>query len=381
MRPLIQVVLLFYLIIFIIDGFAQDSLTLRDSTDFEFTVERTVKHTPVKSQDSTGTCWVFSTLSYLESEMLRMGKEEVDLSEMFVVRHLYPEKAMNYFRLHGRGTFGEGGLSHNVLASIEKYGIVPEIIYPGNKSPEGIHSHFEMVAILKAMLDAVISQKNEHRTVLWKNAFLAVLDSYLGQPPVEFVYKIKSYNPLTYSQQYLDLDFTNYVELTSFLHHPYYQKFRLEIPDNWSYNSDYFNITLDELEAMVDFALQNGYSVVWDGDVGDEYYADKQKGYATVPLDEPNKGIQEEKEITAEMRQEKFDSFETTDDHLMHLVGTAHDQHGRKFYLVKDSWYANTPYRGYIYLSRSYFRLKTIAIMVHKEGVPEQIKKKLDWKN
>ena len=231
------------------------------------------------------------------------------------------------------------------------------------------------------MLDAVISQKNEHRTVLWKNAFLAVLDSYLGQPPVEFVYKIKSYNPLTYSQQYLDLDFTNYVELTSFLHHPYYQKFRLEIPDNWSYNSDYFNITLDELEAMVDFALQNGYSVVWDGDVGDEYYADKQKGYATVPLDEPNKGIQEEKEITAEMRQEKFDSFETTDDHLMHLVGTAHDQHGRKFYLVKDSWYANTPYRGYIYLSRSYFRLKTIAIMVHKEGVPEQIKKKLDWKN
>ena len=381
MRPLIQVVLLFYLIIFIIDGFAQDSLTLRDSTDFEFTVERTVKHTPVKSQDSTGTCWVFSTLSYLESEMLRMGKEEVDLSEMFVVRHLYPEKAMNYFRLHGRGTFGEGGLSHDVLASIEKYGIVPEIIYPGNKSPEGIHSHFEMVAILKAMLDAVISQKNEHRTVLWKNAFLAVLDSYLGQPPVEFVYKIKSYNPLTYSQQYLDLDFTNYVELTSFLHHPYYQKFRLEIPDNWSYNSDYFNITLDELEAMVDFALQNGYSVVWDGDVGDEYYADKQKGYATVPLDEPNKGIQEEKEITAEMRQEKFDSFETTDDHLMHLVGTAHDQHGRKFYLVKDSWYANTPYRGYIYLSRSYFRLKTIAIMVHKEGVPEQIKKKLDWKN
>src|SRR4030042_3222029 len=143
--------------------------------------------------------------------MLRMGKEEVDLSEMFVVRHLYPEKAMNYFRLHGRATFGEGGLSHNVLASIEKYGIVPEIIYPGNKSPEGIHSHFEMVAILKAMLDAVISQKNEHRTVLWKNAFLAVLDSYLGHPPVEFVYKIKSYNPLTYSQQYLDLDFTNYV--------------------------------------------------------------------------------------------------------------------------------------------------------------------------
>lgn len=381
MRSSIQVVLLFYLIIFIIDGFAQDSLPLRDSTDFEFTVERTVKHTPVKSQDSTGTCWVFSTLSFLESEMLRMGKGEVDLSEMFVVRHLYPEKAMNYFRLHGRGTFGEGGLSHDVLASIEKYGIVPEIIYPGNKSPEGIHSHFEMVAILKAMLDAVISQKNEHRTSLWKNAFLAVLDSYLGQPPVEFDYKTKSYNPLTFSQQYLDLDFTNYVELTSFLHHPYYRKFRLEIPDNWSCNSDYFNITLDELEAVVDFALQNGYSVVWDGDVGDEYYADKQKGYATVPLDEPNKGIQEEKEITAEMRQEKFDSFEATDDHLMHLVGTAHDQHGRKFYLVKDSWYANTPYRGYIYLSRSYFRLKTIAIMVHKEGVPEQIKKKLDWKN
>jgi bleomycin hydrolase len=375
---MILAAVIFSIIVSVIDLSAEEKFLRRDSTTLEFIVEKTIKHTPVQSQDSTGTCWVFATLSFLESEIMRMNREEIDLSEMFVVRHLYPEKAMNYFRLHGRSTFGEGGLSHDVLASIKKYGMVPESIYPGNKDPEGIHSHSEMISILKAMLDAVISEKNEYRTSLWENALLAVLDIYLGQPPEEFIYKNKLYFPLTFSQYYLDLDFSDYLELTSFSHHPYYQKFRLEVPDNWSYCDDYFNLTLDELEAVVDFALQNGYSVVWDGDVGDDSYADKKTGYATVPLDGSDRAAPEEKEISAEMRQENFDNFETTDDHLMHLVGAAHDQHGRKFYLMKDSWYANTPYRGYIYLSRSYFRLKTVAIMVHKDGIPEKIRKKID---
>jgi bleomycin hydrolase len=152
----------------------------------------------------------------------------------------------------------------------------------------------------------------------------------------------------------------------------------LEIPDNWNYYGDYINLALDELEAVVDFALQNGYSVVWDGDVGDESYANEQRGYATIPLEGSDQAAAKEKEISAELRQENFDNFETTDDHLMHLVGSAHDRSGRKFYLMKDSWYANTSYQGYIYLSRSYFRLKTVAIMVHKNGIPEKIMEKIN---
>lgn len=367
----------FAYLVFALTGFSQEQFLKINKDSNQFIIDKVISHTPVKSQDSTGTCWAFSTLSFLESELLRQGKEEMDLSEIFIVRHLYPEKAINYFRLHGRTTFGEGGLSHDVLSAIQKYGIVPEEIYSGKKMNTTIHHHFEMVAVLKSMLDAILKLPQKHLTMEWEEAFNAVLNSYLGQPPAQFKYKGKEYSALSFAKDYLQLDLDNYVELTSFLHHPYYQKFRLEIPDNWSYYQNYWNVTLDELEEVVDIAIQNGYSVVWDGDVGDEHYANKNTNYAIVPLGEEVDSLKKEKEITVEMRQNQFDTFETTDDHLLHLIGIAHDQSGKKFYLVKDSWYAKTSYGGYIYLSRSYFRLKTVSIMLHKNGIVSSVRKKL----
>ncbi len=358
--------------------FSQEQFLKIYSNSNQFTIDKLIPHTAVKSQDSTGTCWVFSTLSFLESELLREEKEEIDLSEMFIVRHLYPEKALNYFRLHGRTTFGEGGLSHDVLTAIQKYGIVPEEVYLGRKNNTVIHHHFELVAILKSMLDAILGLPQKHLTMEWKEALNAVLDSYLGPPPAQFRYKGREYTARSFAKNYLQLDLENYVELTSFLHHPYYQKFRLEIPDNWSCYQNYWNVTLDELEEVVDEAIQNGFSVVWDGDVGDKHYADENTNYAIVPVREGVDSLENEREITAEIRQEKFDNFETTDDHLLHVIGIAHDRNGKKFYLVKDSWYANTPYGGYIYLSRSYFRLKTVSIMLHKEGIKSSVRKKLN---
>lgn len=366
------------ILIFALTAFSQEPFSKINNDSNQFTIDKVIPHTAVKSQDSTGTCWVFSTLSFLESELLREGKDEIDLSEMFIVRHLYPEKALNYFRLHGRTTFGEGGLSHDVIAAIQKYGIVPEEVYSGRKKSSAIHHHFEMAAILKSMLDAILGLPSKHLTMEWKEALDAVLDSYLGQPPDQFRYKGREYTAKSFAKNYLQLDLENYVELTSFSHHPYYQKFRLEIPDNWSGYQDYWNVTLDELEEVVDEAIQNGFSVVWDGDVGDKHYADKNTNYAVVPVGEEVDSLENEKEITAEIRQEKFDNFETTDDHLLHVIGIAHDRKGKKFYLVKDSWYTNTPYRGYIYLSRSYFRLKTVAIMLHKQGIKSSVRKKLN---
>jgi len=366
------------ILIFALTAFSQEPFLKIKNNSNQFIIDKVIPHTAVKSQDSTGTCWVFSTLSFLESELLREGKDEIDLSEMFIVRHLYPEKALNYFRLHGRTTFGEGGLSHDVIAAIQKYGIVPEEVYSGRKKSSAIHHHFEMAAILKSMLDAILGLPSKHLTMEWKEALDAVLDSYLGQLPDQFRYKGREYTAKSFAKNYLQLDLENYVELTSFLHHPYYQKFRLEIPDNWSGYQDYWNVTLDELEEVVDEAIQNGFSVVWDGDVGDKHYADKNTNYAIVPVGEEVDSLEKEKEITAEIRQEKFDNFETTDDHLLHVIGVAHDRNGKKFYIVKDSWYTNTPYRGYIYLSRSYFRLKTVAIMLHKQGIKSSVRKKLN---
>mgnify|MGYP005836016501 CR=1 FL=1 len=376
MKPLNRIEIVFLILAMTV--FSQEQFLKIYSDSNQFSIDKLIPHTAVKSQDSTGTCWVFSTLSFLESELLREGKEEIDLSEMFIVRHIYPEKALNYFRLHGRTTFGEGGLSHDVLAAIQRYGIVPEEIYSGKKNNSIIHHQFEMAAILKSMLDAILGLPPKHLTMEWKEALSAVLDSYLGQPPDQFRYKGRDYSPLSFAKHYLQLDLENYVELTSFLHHPFYQKFRLEIPDNWSCYQNYWNVTLDELEEVVDEAIQNGFSVVWDGDVGDKNYADENTNYAIVPMGEEGNSMENEKEITAEIRQEKFDNFETTDDHLLHLIGIAHNRNGKKFYLVKDSWYANTTYRGYIYLSRSYFRLKTVSIMLHKQGIMSSVRKKLN---
>ncbi len=362
---------------------------------YQFEVITEVKRTPVKNQYWTGTCWCFSTISFLESELLRNGKEEIDLSEMYVVRHTYPHKALDYIRMHGKANHSQGGQSHDVIDQIRRYGIVPENVYPGMNIEEKRHNHGEMSTILNALLEGVLKRKGKRITPRWPEAYNAVLDVYLGKPPTTFTYKGKPYTPHEFAAKYLGLNLDDFIELTSYTHHPFYKHCRIELPDNWTYNDDYYNVPIDDLERIVDHVLESGYSLVWDGDVSEKYFSSRKKGYAIVPEKdwedktmaekekEEDDGITEpvkEKEITQEMRQKTFDNFTTTDDHLMHIVGIAKDQVGTKFYLTKNSGGTDRKYGGYVYMSRSFFRLKTTAIMINKHSLPGEIKTKLGLK-
>lgn len=358
----------------------------KDDSPRTFTIDSEVKRTPVKNQYRTGTCWDHATLSFLESELLRTGKGEYDLSEMWVVRHTYPKKALAYVRGSGAAQFGEGGQAHDVFDAIREFGIVPESVYGGMRIDESRHNHGEMSTVLKAMLDAVDKVNGGRITPRWQEAFEAVLDAYLGKPPASFEYQGKTYTPKSFAQS-LGLNLDNYVEITSYTHHPFYAKMRLEVPDNWSHNGDYYNVPIDDVEAIIDNALKNGYSVAWDGDVSEREFSSRA-GYAFVPLKDFEDQTQAEraakvtapepeKAVTQELRQKTFDNHTTTDDHLMHIVGLAHDQAGNKFYYTKNSGGTDQKYGGYIYMSRAWVRLKTVAILVNRGSIPAAIAQKL----
>ncbi len=361
----------------------------KQKSAYQFTTEVEVKRTPVKSQARTGTCWCFATTSMIESELLRMGKPVIDLSEMFTVRNAYIDKADSYIRLHGSANFSAGGQGHDVMDMFRKHGAVPEAVYSGMMSWEKEHNHGELSRVLQGMLEGVLNKRWEERvTPQWPKALAAVLDSYLGPIPQSFEYEGKPYTPQTFLKEYMQIDPDDYVELTSYSHHPFYERIRLEIPDNWAFNPDYYNLPIDDLESVVNHALRTGYSVVWDGDVSEKDFSTKDTGYGIVPvkdwedkteaerLEKPTAPVAE-KQVTQEMRQETFASFSTTDDHLMHIVGLAKDQKGTPFYLTKNSHGTDRMYNGYVYLSRSYLRLKTVAVMVHKDALPADLRAKL----
>ncbi len=363
----------------------------KDKSPYVFTIENELKATSVKNQYRSGTCWSFGTCSFIEAELIRMNKGEHDLSEMFFVRYTYPKKAINYVRLHGKTVFGAGGLLHDVMNIIREYGIVPEEVYDGKNYGSKKHEHGELDAVLKGMLDGVIKKKNGKLTPRWLKAFEAVLDVYLGKVPENFIYNNKTYTPQSFTKEALGFNPDDYFQLTSYSHHPFYSKFNLEIPDNWS-NGYFYNLPIDEFAQVFDYALKNGYSIAWDGDVSEKEFSHKQ-GVAIVPLkdwedktkeerEEIFKKVVPEKEITQEMRQISFDNYTTTDNHLMHIVGIARDRKGTKYYLTKNSWGTDSnALMGKLYLSESYVRLKTIAIMVHKDAIPLDIAEKLVIKN
>jgi len=361
---------------------------------YVFKMENEVKRTPVKNQYQTGTCWCFSTISYLESELLRLGKEELDLAEMFVVRNTYPRKALNYVRLHGEANHSEGGQGHDALEQIRQFGIVPEAVYPGLNIAESRHNHGEMAAVLQGVLDGILKREGTRITPRWRDAYAAILDTYLGPIPESFVYNGVTYTPKSFADDYLQLNYEDYIELTSYDLYPYYKKCRLEIPDNWTYDANYYNVPIDDLERIVDHALKNGHSLVWDGDVSEKDFSggrsdtEHGSGYAIVPekewedktkaeRNEKPAGPLPEREISQAMRLTTFENFSTTDDHLMHIVGLAHDPKGTKFYLTKNSGGTDQAYGGYVYLSRSFFRLKTTAIMINKNALPPDLREKL----
>ncbi len=352
------------------------SFTLAGKAQYSFTLDKEVKNTNIKNQEKTGTCWSFATSSFLESEIIKKTGKDLNLSEMYVVRKIYGEKAQNYVLRQGKANFSQGSLAHDLIRGIAKYGIIPEQYYNGKLIGEDQHNHSEMVKGLKGFLDGVIS--NGTLTPKWKIAFASILDAYMGKVPEKFEYEGQLHTPMSFANM-LGIQSKDYISLTSFSHHPFYETFILEIPDNFS-NGSYFNLPLDELEEIVDFAIISGFSIVWDGDVSEPGFS-HQDGLAIVPTDGPSDDMFSSPvpqiRVTQELRQQQFESYQTTDDHLMHIVGIALDQNGDKYYMIKNSWGPKGRYIGYMYMSQSYFRLKTVGISLNKEALPMKTSRRL----
>jgi bleomycin hydrolase len=338
--------------------------------EYTFDVKINLEHTEVKSQDQTGTCWCFAGASFIESELIRQGKGRHNLSEMFVVGNIYFDKALNYLLRKGKAQFGEGALAHDFLNAAERYGLVPDDVYSGLTDGDERHNHGEMAAVLEGMLKALVERRRLSDD--WADAYRAVVDAYLGAAPAEFTYEGQTFTPRSFAE-HLGFRADDYVSYTSYTHHPFGRPFVLEIPDNFS-NGLFHNVPVNRLIRMMDEALQNGYTVAWDGDVSERYFS-QNRGVAVLPED-PGRGDAlsvpgPEQSVTQEMRQETFLNYSTTDDHLMHVVGLAHDQHGTKYYVIKNSWGQAGPHEGYLYMSEAFARLKTVAIILHREAVAE----------
>lgn len=333
---------------------------------YEFTLQKSLDTTDVKSQGNTGTCWSFASTSFIESELIRQGKGEHDLSEMFVVKNTYLDKAHNFLRRQGKTNFGQGALAHDFIRAASDHGLVPESVYDGLDPGVEKHDHAEMFSVLNGMLDGLL--KRRRLSDRWPTAFESVTATYLGEAPLEFSYEGESYSPKSFAK-HLEFDGDDYVNITSFSHRPFGKPFVLEIPDNFS-SGLFENVAIDDLVATIDHAIENGYTVAWDGDVSEQGFS-KSKGLAVLPVKDRKDYLEspgEELEVDQAMRQETFEEHSTTDDHLMHLTGIAHDQNGNKYYLIKNSWGEVGDHDGYLYMSEAYVRLKTIAILVHKDA-------------
>ncbi|TLX77591.1 aminopeptidase [Labilibacter sediminis] len=349
---------------------------LQAQDSFGFTTVAEVETSSVKSQDRTGTCWAYSTMSFVESEIMRMGGPEMDLSEMYIVKYAYQNKAQRYVLLHGMGNFSQGGQAHDVMNVIAEHGFVRETDYFGRPDTSKMHNHYEMESTIKVMLDNYIDRDDASPSAVWYTNVESILTNYLGEVPGDLKYNKRTYTPTKFAAG-LGIDKLNYVELTSYTHHPFYEQFDLEVPDNWSHDR-YYNVPIDELINTMKEALAKGYSIVWDGDVSDSFFSHKN-GVALLPVDEELGFVQQtEKEVTQSDRQEAFYSWKATDDHLMHITGVVKDKNGTVYFKTKNSWGSKkNPYSGYLYMSEAYVRMNTVAIMLHKHGVDKELQKKL----
>ena len=368
-----------------------------------FTTVKDARITSIKNQANSGTCWAYSGQSFLEDELIRTGKGDYDLSEMFVVSHSYRDKGRKYVRLHGKLNFAQGGSFYDVLYVLKNYGAVPRSVLPGLNYGTTKNQHGEMEAGLKAFLDAIITNPNGKLSTAWYPAFESIIDQYLGKLPEEFTFKGKKYTPKSYGQA-LGLNADDYVSLTSFTHHPFYSKFALEIEDNWRWAESY-NLPIDELMRTMEYAIDKGYTIAWGSDVSEQGFtrdgiavlADVEeietKGSDQARWVGLNRGERHtllqklirsanvpEIDPTQEYRQKGFDNFELTDDHGMVIYGIAKNQIGRKFFIVKNSWGETGEYKGHWYASYNFVKGKTMNIVLHRSAIPEDIAKKLGIK-
>jgi aminopeptidase C len=365
---------------------------------YQFSVIKENPITPVKNQSSSSTCWSFSGVGLFESELIRMGKGEFDLSEMYIVRRNYEDKAVKYARLHGHLNFAAGGSFADVVETLNDFGILPEEAYRGLNYGSETHNHGELDKVLKGYMDGIIGARNV--TPVWFEGFSAILDTYLGEVPETFVYEGKEYDAHSF-RDWLGLKQEDYISLTSYTHHPFYTAFPVEVPDNWRWALSY-NLPIDELMEVMEHAIKEGYTIAWASDVSEAGFS--RSGIAIVPDENApeNAGSDQvrwlgqsarerdadlrarvgvellaEKNITQEMRQVAYDRYETTDDHGMQIYGIAQDQKGNPFFMVKNSWGETGPYKGLWYASFPFVKYKTLSIVLNKKALPVSIAKKL----
>ncbi len=372
-----------------------------EGSKYQFTKIYNFDPTPVLSQGRTSTCWSFSCMSFLESELMRMGnKSSVNLSEMYIVRKAYELKAEKFIRMDGKINFGQGGAFHDIPLVVKNFGIVPFDIYNGKLNKVSGYNHDAMYTEYETFMNTILAKISNPEGVdlSWKKDFNKLLDKNLGDDIKEFEWEGKKYTPKSYAES-LGLNMNNYVSITSFTNHPIYEKCQLEIPDNWAWGESY-NVGLEDLVAVTENALKNGYTVAWGADVSEKGFSFKN-GLAIVPKNgssiamsgKDNKGFNdagadrsgnqflmpgEELKITPEVRQLAYDNKTTTDDHGMHIVGLFKDQNGTKYFLVKNSWGTNNYPKGFLYVSENYFRYKTINVFLHKDAINTELKTKLN---
>lgn len=340
---------------------------------------KTLKATSVKNQAMTGTCWCFATTSLVESEEIRKENREIDLSEMFTVRNMYIEKAKNYILRNGRAQFGEGGLGHDEIRAVAAYGAVPLNDYTGLTNGEKSYDHQKLFGELQKYLDSVLRRKPISNN--WLDGYVKILDENLGAPPKEFPYNGKTYTPLSFAKDVLHFNVNDYVSLTSFTHEPYYQSFILQVPDNYA-NGSFYNLPLDELIAVVKYAIDKGYTVAWDADVSNKGFlptaglALNLDNSTTYTKEQVNPDVKEAS-YDATIRQQLYENLTTQDDHLMHITGVEKSKDGKTFFLVKNSWGIMGPYDGYINVSEAYFAINTLSIVIPKAALSKEIVEKL----
>lgn len=346
--------------------------------EYEFTSIVNNDHTSVLNQGQTGTCWSYATISFLESEVKRITGKSIDLSEMYIVKNTYPDKAYNYVYRQGKAQFSEGGLAHDVMNAVRKGGVVPHAEYVGLSPDAEKHDHSIMVAKLTAYVENLVNHQKAFLHENWQKEFDAILDEYLGKEPTSFQFEGKTYTPHQFAE-FLKINPDDYVSISSFTNVPYYKPFVLSIPDNFS-NGSFYNLPLDEYMQLMNDALNKGFTLSFSSDVSEPTFSAKQ-GLAILPLEGKKedyfKVLLPEKWATAEERQKNFENFTTVDDHLMHITGILKDQLGNQYYDVKNSWGSDLANGGDVYMSAAYMRMKSIAFMVHKDALSKDLKKKL----
>lgn len=318
--------------------------------NLSFNIDVINKYTPVKHQGYSSNCWAFSTLSMLESEILRLGVDSVNLSYDYVYRGKLIDQSLHYYRMEGHEEFRKGSLPHSCLNVFKNYGIVPLSVYQ-QKRVNYTDLRFELEYNLKDYIKKGIGYDKVAQGVN------DIIDKALGKVPETFVYNNKEYTPATFAH-HLELNMDNYIEITNNPFQPYNKRCHLDSPDNWE-DYDMLNIELNDLTRLAKQAIKDGYTFVWDGDVSNDGYA-PEYGLAFYP---------KHSSVNTKKRAKLLETFETTDDHAMHAIGLAYDQYGKTYFIIKDSYGVRGPYRGLIMMSEDYFRANTICIAVHRNAL------------